>query len=128
MKHTFAIVNLVAARVASGAGCVLAAVPGSDQVAQPAGHPAKAGWGGGRGLCMGCDGAQLGHGVLDHGAQGLGFKGAGAEIGGDGEAGLGSAAMQLLALRLAHADGDAGVFQISIEGRGLEEAGFMGAS
>ena len=105
-------------------GNPLTAVPGS----QPAGHSAEhsaqpfaAGRRVGRWLSRGR--AQLGQGVFDHRPQRLRFKGAGAQISRDGQSGLGGALVQLRALRLAHADGNAGPFQIPFKLRGLQAAG-----
>jgi len=107
-----------------GAGIPLAGATGSEE----AGELAYAGATGRRrgvgGLGLGLGRAQLSQCVFDHRPQRLGLKGAGTQIGRDSKAGFGGAAVELRALRLAHADGDAGVFQASLDGRGRKTVGF----
>jgi len=81
---------------------------------QPFTPSTAGGWGSRGWLCFWMHGPQLSESLLHHRSQRLGLKSAGAQIGRNGEASLGGSAVQLSAFRLAHANGDAGVFQVSV--------------
>ena len=102
----------------------LAAVSASEEASQLAYAGATGRRRGVGRLWLGLRRAQLGQSVFDHCPQRLRFEGAGTQIGRDAESGLGGAAVELRALRLAHADGNASGFQIPLNGRGRKTIGF----